>query len=146
MRRTRREIEAAGKVCHLCGAPAHAVSLGDGLARCSPCIDSELARNHPDYLRDNPDCSLARRLRLRRPAPKLWLVWSASKALKIEEPLLAKIEAHPPEGLPESAQRILAQKAWREAAEGFVVGARSIQVEGNVIRLERTSVGGNENG
>ncbi len=57
------------------------------------------------------------------------------RALKIEWPLLAKIEAHP-EGLPKRAQRILAQRAWRQAAEERSV---AIQVEGNVIRLERAA-------
>lgn len=54
MRLTRREIDTAGKVCHNCGAPAYAVALAvgqhvgeraKGLARCKPCIDSEL--DHP---------------------------------------------------------------------------------------------------
>jgi hypothetical protein len=57
---------------------------------------------------------------------------SWKRALKIEGPLLAKIEAHP-EGLPKSARRIIEQKAWRKTVE--MGGSIEVEVEGNVIRL-----------
>ena len=72
---------------------------------------------------------------LRDVALDLGMTWK--QALEIEEPLLAKVEA-PSGGLSERARQILEQRAWRQAAE---TGKGSIkvhlQVEGNVIRVER---------